>query len=149
MIVRLFSLPLPGLSVVYQQTLIPTVIALMFRAFPVNYWVISAGYQGIEQSVMDSGRLDFKRLSRMFWVDLPLLAHPMLFAALASAVVSSGDVPASLPVLPPGVVTVGTRLFALLHSGARNQEAALAFWYVAMIVLATIIMSVCWKGPRR
>ena len=46
-----------------------------------------------------------------------------------------GDVAAMLPVIPAGVTTVGTRLFELLHSGARYQEASLAIWYVAAIVV--------------
>ena len=44
-----------------------------------------------------------------------------------------------LPVLPAGVTTVGTRLFELLHSGARYQEATLAIWYVASVVTIAMI----------
>ena len=33
------------------------------------------------------------------------------------------------------MTTVGSRLFGLLHSGARFQEAALAFWYLLAIAL--------------
>ncbi len=58
---------------------------------------------------------------------------------LAAAVVGSGDVPATLPVIPPGVTTVGTRLFGLLHSGARYQEASLAIWYMLGVVIIGLI----------
>ena len=58
----------------------------------------------------------------------------LVAASLAAGLMASGDVPATLPVIPPGVTTVGTRLFGLLHSGARYQEAALAIWYIAAVV---------------
>ena len=34
----------------------------------------------------------------------------------------TGDVPATLPVIPPGVSTVGTRLFGLLHSSSKKKK---------------------------
>ncbi|QEF97359.1 hypothetical protein Mal15_13990 [Stieleria maiorica] len=144
-VVRLFTLPVPGLQTLYHQTLVPTVVALMARALPVSYWILRAGYAGIDRAILDSARIDFSWLGRLWLVDRPLLAKPLLIAGLAAAVVASGDVPATLPVIPPGVVTVGTRLFALLHSGARHQEAALAFWYVAAIIVLAIASRFRWK----
>ena len=61
---------------------------------------------------------------------------------------ASGDVPATLPVVPPGVTTVGTRLFGLLHSGARQQEAALAIWYVGFVVSFVMIGSLVIRKRR-
>ena len=63
----------------------------------------------------------------------------IVLAFMLAAVIASGDVPAMLPVMPAGVTTVGTRLFELLHSGARYQEASLASWYVAAVVLFALI----------
>lgn len=141
--------PISGLHFLYHQTLVPTIMALMFRALPVSYWVMRTGYQGIESSVLDVSRLDFGWFRAMWVVDRPLLGRALVIAGVASAVMASGDVPVTLPVLPPGVVTVGTRLFALLHSGARNQEAALAFWYVGSIVVVGIALACRWKLVRR
>ncbi|KAA5541370.1 iron ABC transporter permease [Roseiconus nitratireducens] len=138
-IVHLFAFPIPGLRRAYNETLVPTGLALMFRALPVAYWILRAGYRGLDQPLWDTARLDFSWGQRMWRIDRPLLAKPLLIAALAAAVVASGDVPATLPVLPPGVVTVGTRLFGLLHSGARYQEAALAFWYIVVIVVICML----------
>lgn len=133
-IVWIFQSGIPGAAMLYQQTLIPTLMALMFRAVPVAYWVLRSAYRGIPDSVIDASQLDTWLLRRWWSLHRPLLRRGWLVAALAAGVVASGDVPATLPVIPPGVTTVGTRLFGLLHSGARYQEAALALWYVLSVV---------------
>lgn len=139
-VVSLFQLPLPGFRLLYQQSLIPTMLALLVRSGPVAYWILRAGYRGIDDAVLDTARLDCSPLWRMWSVDRPLVKTSLIAAFLAAAVFGSGDVPATLPVVPPGVTTVGTRLFGLLHSGARYQEASLAIWYL----LAVVIIGLIW-----
>ena len=80
-------------------------------------------------------------MKRVLFIDRPLLAGSLCIAGVAAAIVASGDVPAMLPVVPPGVTTVGTRLFGLLHSGARYQEAALAVWYLAAVLLISLFLA--------
>ena len=140
-LVRTFTLPIPGFAVLYQQTLLPTVVALSVRALPISYWVLRAAYRGIDATIADASQLDFSWGKRLWIIDRPLIQRGLIVAAIASAVSASGDVPAILPVIPPGVVTVGTRLFALLHSGARYQEASLAFWYVLIVIFVAIVLS--------
>lgn len=144
-VVRFFQLDVPGFRIAYQQTLGPTVIALLVRAGPVAYWVLRAGYQSIDDRVFAAASLDHSWIRRWWSIDLPLLGRSVFGAFLASAIVASGDVPALLPVIPPGVTTVGTRLFELLHNGARYQEAALALWYVAAII---VIVAVWLRSTR-
>lgn len=140
-VVRLFAIDVLGFRTLYQQSLIPTFVALSFRAIPVAYWVMRTGYQGIRNDVLDAGRMDLPWYSRVWAVDRKLLIGSVMTAMLAVGIVSTGDVPATLPVVPPGVSTVGTRLFSLLHSGARYQEAALAVWYVGAVVLIASVIS--------
>ncbi|MCG8649978.1 MAG: amino acid ABC transporter permease, partial [Pirellulales bacterium] len=139
LVVRFFQLELPGFRQLYQRTLLPTIVALLFRAGPVAYWIWRAGYRGIGEVVFEVARLDASWWRRLWRVDLALLRRTALAALLAAGIVASGDVPAMLLVLSPGVTTVGTRLFQLLHSGARYQEAALALWYVAGVVSIVMI----------
>lgn len=138
-IVSLFQLDFPGFRALYQQTLIPTMMALLFRAGPVAYWILRAGYRGIGDPVIDASRIDCSPIKRWWSIDRPLLTMSIVAAFLAAAVVGSGDVPATLPVIPPGVTTVGTRLFGLLHSGARYQEASLAIWYLLAVAMIGMI----------
>ena len=138
-VVRLFQWDVPGFRVLYQQTLIPTVMAVMFRAGPVAYWILRAGYRGLDDDLWERARIELSPWRRFFTVDLRLLLRTAFAAFLGSAIVASGDVPALLSVTPPGVTTVGTRLFELLHNGARYQEAALTLWYVAAVVLLAMV----------
>ncbi len=140
-VVHFFQLSVPGFRMLYGQTIAPTVVALLVRAVPVSYWVLRSGYRGIGNQVFDTARLDLALFRRLRSVDLPLLGRHLILALLASSLFASGDVPATLPVIPAGVTTVGTRLFELLHSGARYQEASLAIWYVAAVVILAFIFS--------
>ncbi len=134
MIVGLFQMGLPGLTMLYQQTIVPTVLALSFRGFAVAYWILRSGYRGIDAAILESASLEMPSWRRFWTLDRRLIAKPAIAAWLATAIVASGDVPAMLPVIPAGVTTVSVRLFGLLHSGARYQEASLAFWYVAAVM---------------
>lgn len=131
---RLFGSGIPGGEFLATQTLIPTMMAVGVRSGVFAYLVMRNGYAQISDAVWRSARIDCGFLARLFRIELPLLWPSVLIALLAAAVVASGDVPAALPVLPPGVTTVGTRLFGLLHSGSRYQEASLAFWYLVAIL---------------
>lgn len=137
--VSLFQANIPGFHSLYRYSLVPTVLALMFRAGPVAYWVLRSGYRGIDTAVVESASIDAGPLRRFWWIDRVLLRSHARVAFLAAAVMASGDVPATLPVVPAGVTTVPARLFGLLHSGARYQEASLALWYVTAIVAIAMI----------
>ncbi|WP_146523971.1 ABC transporter permease [Novipirellula artificiosorum] len=139
-VVGVFQWDLPGFRVLYEQTLLPTVIALAVRAVPIAYWVLRSGYRGIGDTVLSSSRLEFAVWRRLWLVDRPLMATSLVTAVVAAGLFASGDVPVTLPVSPPGVSTVGTRLFGLLHSGARYQEAALALWYLGVVACLAIVV---------
>lgn len=148
-VVRAFQAGVPGMTTLYQQTIVPTVIALSFRAGAAAYWILRSGYRGIDRVVLESAAMEMSGPRRFWTMDRHLLCRPAAAAWLAAALVASGDVPAMLPVIPAGVTTVSVRLFGLLHSGARYQEAALAFWYiVAVVVIATIAFSLSarWRA---
>jgi iron(III) transport system permease protein len=139
-VVSVFQMPVPGFRFLYQQTIVPTVIALLARGLPVSYWILRAAYRGIETSVLESAALEMTWWKRIWSIDRPLLMPGLITSFWATAIVASGDVAASLPVLPPGVSTVGTRLFGLLHSGARYQEAALAIWYAIAVTAIAVLL---------
>ncbi len=138
-VVSLFQTGVPGFRTLYNSSLVPAIMGLLFRAGPVAYWVLRSGYRGIGDEVFTSARLEMGWLRRIWSVDRPLLGRRLLGAFIAAAIVASGDVPVMLPVIPPGVTTVGTRLFEQLHSGARYQEASLAIWYVLGVSIVAVI----------
>ena len=108
---------------------------------PAAYWVLRAGYRGLDNHLLETAQFDHSWFRRIWVIDRPLLKGSLCVAAVVAAIVASGDVPATLPVVPPGVTTVGTRLFGLLHSGARYQEAALAMWYLTVVLMISLVLA--------
>jgi iron(III) transport system permease protein len=83
------------------------------------------------------------------------------FVALALA---SGELSASILVVPPGVSTVSIRVFGLLHAGVGNQAAALCLTNLVILSGAALAVYACvarmvrqggldagigWRNPRR
>ncbi|WDQ18120.1 amino acid ABC transporter permease [Rhodopirellula sp. P2] len=134
-VAAIFRLPFPGLDWLATHTLVPTLIAVGVRSVLVAYAILRNAYGGIDDATWLSGRMDGSVAWRWWHLELPLLRRGLSVAALAVAIVSAGDVPAAMPALPPGVTTTGTRLFGLLHSGARYQEASLAMVHTGMVIL--------------
>ena len=144
-VVSFFQANVPGFRFLYQQTILPTVISMLVRGVPVSYWIIRGGYGSIAAQTLDLARMDAGML-RQFWsIERPLVIRSLIGAALVSAVVTSGDLPVSLPVIPAGVTTVPVRLFGLLHSGARYQEASLVIWYVLAIVFVFCLLRLVYN----
>lgn len=117
----------PSLSILYDRTLVPSVFAVLPRAIPAAYLIIRAGYRMLDQSVLECAAMDgCGTLRRLCAIDAPRLWRPVLLSAVAILLIAWGDLSATLLVLPPSVSTVASRLFGLMHSGVRHQEAGLA-----------------------
>ncbi|TWU38749.1 hypothetical protein Q31b_38270 [Novipirellula aureliae] len=141
-VVNFFQFDVPIFRFLYEMTIVPTVIALSFRATSIAYWVLRSGYRGISDRVFEASALEMSSTKRFWRIDRPLIQGSLVTAIFVSAVFASGDVPVTLPVVPPGISTVGTRLFGLLHSGARYQEAALAIWHLMFVVSIAAVIAV-------
>jgi iron(III) transport system permease protein len=139
-VIELFNRP--GLGWFYDRTILPTVVALLPRTVPAGYLVLRAAYRMLNQSVGECAKIDqLGILAQAFSVDLPRLWRSLAFAALAIFLISCGDLSATLLVLPPGVTTVASRLFGLLHSGVRQQEAGLTLWTAICIGGITFLLA--------
>ncbi|EMI51999.1 ABC transporter permease family protein [Rhodopirellula sallentina] len=141
-VVKLFACGLPLAEKLATQTLVPTILSVGIRSGVIAYFIIRVAYRQIDPSVWNAGRMELPLFARVLRVEVPLLWPSILAAFIITGVVASGDVPATLPVLPPGVTTVGTRLFGLLHSGSRYHEASLAFWYLVAILS---LSGIAWR----
>jgi iron(III) transport system permease protein len=117
----------------YDQTLLPTAIAAMPRPLAVGTAVFSASRSlhgvAMHELVMLDGPAG---ANRFFRIELPLHGKAAGIAFLLMVLMTIGDLAAPLLVAPPGVQTVASRLFGLLHSGVRQQEAGLCLVTVAI-----------------
>src|SRR6056297_2727554 len=139
-VVHLFHNQGDFLSTLYQRSIFPTVVALLPRAGPASYLVMRAGFRMLDRSPHEAAKCDgVSWLQRLLRVDLPRLWAAVGTAALAAAIVAIADVPATLVVLPPGISTLGTRIFGLLHSGVRYQAAGLAITSSLLVAFVVVI----------
>ena len=140
-IFRFFQQDIPGFRFLIQQSIVPIVIASLARAIPIAYWVIRAGYATVSPEVLQAADMKMNRLQRIWAVERSMVWRDLVLALAAAAIFASGDLPATAPVTPAGMSTVPLRLFGLLHSGARYQEATLAFWYqLVLVVTAALVL---------
>jgi iron(III) transport system permease protein len=103
----------------------------------------------LDPAIRAAAKIECPGRWRRYWrIELPLILPALLVASGASGAVAVADVPATLPVLPPGVSTVGTRLFGLLHSGARSQEAALAIGFLLIVLVLSVLFLTLEKVIR-
>ncbi|QEG42334.1 ABC transporter permease [Roseimaritima ulvae] len=139
----------PLLAALYERSIVPTVVALLPRAVPAAYLVMRAGYRMLPPEPGEAARCDGARPWQcLLRIDLPRLKTSLLVAGFAAGIVATADVPATLVVLPPGMTTVGTRLFGLLHSGVRYQAAGLTISFCLLVGLL-VILTHAWCGRRR
>jgi iron(III) transport system permease protein len=130
----------PGLYWLYDQTLIPTLCALMTRTIPIAYLAFSmTGGQQVSR-IREATRIDGVGFWERWWlVERKAWQFPALVAALWVGLYVFADLSTTILILPPGVTTVATRIFGLLHSGVRHQEAGLALFSFFVGVFCTIL----------
>ncbi len=138
----IFLLNRPGLYTVYDKTLLGPVLAVSIRSLPFALGICWFGFSSVAEEVLESGELDGAGPLRRFAVLATPQRLPVWFAAwLAAFSISLGDLSASILVYPPGVETIARRLFGLIHSGVRYQEAGLA---LVSAVLFALIAGLGW-----
>jgi len=123
------SLPIPILEQCYDRTLIPTVLAINFRALPIAIFLLTISWNrwyNVHQDLLAmEGRKGsiwmIWRYSLASWGTLAII-WLWLFA------VSFADFSSYSQLLPPSVTTVSKRIFELLHYGVRYQEAGLCLF---------------------
>lgn len=138
-ILHLFHNHGPLLGALYERSIVPTVLALLPRAVPAAYLVMRAGYRMLPRETGEAARCDGASAGQqLLRIDLPRLKTSLAVAGFAAGIVATADVPATLVVLPPGMTTVGTRLFGLLHSGVRYQAAGLTLSFCLLVSVLVI-----------
>ena len=134
--------PIPFLSVLYDRTLIPTVMAVGFRVVPVAIFLVTIGWYRWYNTHRDLLELEgpksrlttLARFLRSTWGTL--IVTWLWIAAMTFADFSSYS-----QLLPPSVTTISKRIFELLHYGVRYQEAGLClFLAICGMVIGGIAM---------
>jgi len=118
----------------YDRTLLPAILAVLVRVLPLTFVALWGGFSTLEDEPLSAAALDGAGpLRTLLSMAVPQRWPLVIVAGLAAFVVASGDVSASLLVLPPGPnETIGRNMFGLIHVGADDRVAGVAL--------------LCWGG---
>ena len=126
----------------YDDTLLAPWLVQTARFTPAAALVMAAGYARVSSTLIDSARSDGAGWLRiLLLVALPLNALMLAVAWLVVFALSTGELAATILVMPPGPPTLTVRLFALLHYGVEDRVAAISIVFLAALsgVAATTI----------
>jgi iron(III) transport system permease protein len=127
---------LPLLVELYDRTLLAPVVATAVRIFPLVWTAMYLGAQDIPHPHRDMAYLEGCSRAAFFtsgaW---PWMRNALVAGSILGFCWASGELAATLIVIPPGGETVAVRIANLLHTGVRDKEAMLCLWHVAVCVL--------------
>lgn len=140
LVIRLLNQPaIPGLTWLYDNTLMAPVVAILARALPLATWICWQAFAAVPQKRLDLARVE----GVSTWMLLPRVIVPACWPAvvatfLATAAIAAGDLACSIMTLPPGVDTVAFRMFGFIHVGSDEQVCALGLLGSAMFAAMAI-----------
>jgi iron(III) transport system permease protein len=135
----------PGIPPVYGTLAMP-VLAALARFAPLAAIVLLTRLRRIDPLLLDAARIHQKR-SWMVWtkVLLPLLTPGIIAACGIVAVLTIGELPATLIVVPPGVNTMTLKIYNYLHYGSSGDVAGLCL-FILVVVLTAGLISIRHRG---
>jgi iron(III) transport system permease protein len=154
----LVAIPLPPVAVAlyYGPSPLPSLWVDVVRFFPCAVAVTWPIVRLLPPELRDAARVDGARPWQEFrQVVLPLALPVVLFAALAVAVLSLGELGAGKLVETPGSVTFAHELFSQMHYGTGRDVAALCLLLLlpvcagsAAVVMAGKLRLRGWLGKQ-
>ena len=122
-------------------------------ALPAATLILWHAFRTIPADVLESAALDGAGpLARMWHIVLPLRFGAIAVAWLVALAVALGDLAASILVLPPGVATISTHLFGLLHFRRGGQAAGMSLALLGLFILVAAAARWLWTrwggGPK-
>jgi ABC-type Fe3+ transport system permease subunit len=151
-LIGLFNRPsLPPLVWLYDETLVPSILATTVRTLPLAVLLVWHSLATLRDDELAAAALDRAGTWRTLWqIVLPQRRLAIAGAWLAAFAIAAGDLAWSLLVLPPGVDTIARRLFGLVHAGVEEQVAGICLIVVLVYgVLAAAVLSLLRLQPSR
>jgi iron(III) transport system permease protein len=148
-VIALLNHQVGPLEYLYDRTLLAPILAVLMRVLPLTFGMLWWGFRTLDDAPLSAAALDGAGSARqLLSIALPQRWQLLLAAALAAFVVASGDVSASLLVLPPGPnETIGRRMFGLIHVGADDRVAAVSLicWLSYLVIAGLVLILLNWR----
>lgn len=138
--------PLTGIAIVgmfnrpvlqmVSGTLIMPVFGCMARFMPFSFIIILAQLHRIDPLFIDAANLLVKN-SFVIWfkVRLPLMAPGLLASFCIVFILASGELGATLLLIPPGFETLTIKIYNYMHYGASDKVAGLCLMMMMTVLL--------------
>lgn len=126
----------------YDRTIFAPWLAMLVKALPIAVLMMWYAFRTIPDELLENASSEGAGpVTRFMQIGLPLRWRSVAAAWLAAFAVASGDLAASILVVPPGVTTMPVRVFGLLHSGVDDQVAGICLTTVwGFVVIGGFIL---------
>ena len=139
----------PGTRMVYG-TIVVVCLLYVARFIPFAFRSLVAGLQSLNTNLFDVADLTDTPASTGFVrITLPLLAPFALVGWVLCFILSLRELTGTLLVTPPGVETLGVRIYSLYHYGAGKLVAALSVFMVVGTLLVFAVAALAYKGLHK
>lgn len=129
------------LAALYDRTLLAPWLALCVRSTPWATLILWHALRNVSQETLEAAELDGAGAWRRLWqVALPQCRSAVALAWLVAGIIALGDLSATILVLPPGVMTISSRIFERLHYGAEDQVAGVCLLLVAVFASLGLLL---------
>ena len=136
----------PWLVYLYDRTIVAPWLAMTVRCLPLTMLILWHGLRSLPKDLLDAARLDgVGPLVIVTQLVAPLRGKHILCAWLIGLTVAIGDLATSILVLPPGITTLATRIFGLVHYGVEDQLAALSLCTIGLFALLATVVILIWR----
>jgi iron(III) transport system permease protein len=139
---------IPPLVYLYDYTIAAPWLAWTARALPPATLILWQGLGTIPTELLEAAAIDGAGpMARLVRIAIPNRLPALALAWLVALAVASGDLAASILVVPPGMETLSRRIFGLIHYGIEDQVAGICLAQV--VLFGVIAAAAAWLALRR
>ncbi len=141
---------IPFLVLLYDRTFLAPVLAAAIRVWPLCWTLTVLAWRNVPRAQWEAAALEaVPRMAFIRHVVWPETRRALTLGGLLAFAWASGELAATLVVLPPGAETVAVRIANLMHTAVREKEAVLCLYH---LIACLVVVGAAWrltKGPGR
>ena len=140
-LIQLLNRPeVPGMVFLYDRSILAPWLAMTIRGLPLATLVMWHALRTVPREMLDSAAVDGAGpLTQLLQIALPCRKAAAALAWIVAMAVALGDLGASILVAPPGVRTLSTSIFDLLHSSVEDQVAGICLALILLFAAVTAV----------
>jgi iron(III) transport system permease protein len=136
----------PSLAYLYDYSILAPTLAMLCRTAPWTLLICWFAFRSIPLETLEAAELDGAGpTARLLRVVLPMRLSSLVLAWIVGLAIATGDLAASILVMPPGIATLSKSIFGLIHAGVSDQVAALSLLVVLGVAAMTATAWGFWR----